>query len=266
MHTSDHQYLARAFYSSKTIAKILAENRVVTTHEKTVAQVFQKPAGNPSLEMIVAEFAASKGYLIKIPDPARVSLGLSPSPEGILLEDIAAQTGALVAINASAYKTNQTQGDALGLVISNGKVISMGDTPIHSIIGLSQENQLILGIYHDSEIEALHLRDAVEYGPYLIINGKKTTITGNGGGLAPRTAIAQTANGKILFLVIDGRTARSVGATMKEVQDYLYTQGAVQAACLDGGASVSMYHQGALVNSVNIKEENRLLPNAFIVK
>lgn len=47
---------------------------------------------------------------------------------------------------------------------------------------------------------------------------------------------------------------------MKEVQDYLRTQGAVQAACLDGGASVSMYHQGALVNSVNIKEENRLLP------
>ena len=50
---------------------------------------------------------------------------------------------------------------------------------------------------------AMGYRDAIEFGPYLIVNGKRSFIKGNGGwGIAPRSAIGQRKDGIVLFLVI----------------------------------------------------------------
>ena len=63
------------------------------------------------------------------------------------------------------------------------------------------------------------IRDAVEFGPFLIINGKSSFVRGNGGlGIAPRTAIGQRKDGIALFLVINGRLANSIGADMEDLQ------------------------------------------------
>ena len=44
----------------------------------------------------------------------------------------------------------------------------------------------------DQEALDMGIRDAVEFGPFLMINGKRSFVKGNGGwGLAPRTVIAQ---------------------------------------------------------------------------
>ena len=112
--------------------------------------------------------------------------------------------------------------------------------------------------------------DAVEFGPFLIVNGKAAEIKGNGGwGISARTAIAQRKDGIVLFLVIDGRQpGYSMGTDMKEITKIFLRYKAYNAANLDGGASTSLNVEGKLVSkpcAVNPKGE-RPVPNAWIVK
>ena len=94
------------------------------------------------------------------------------------------------------------------------------------------------------------IRDAVEFGPFLMINGKRSFVRGNGGwGIAPRTAIAQRQDGIVLFLVINGRLASSIGADMIDLCDVLENYGAYNAANLDGGSSSELVINQQIVNT-----------------
>ena len=81
------------------------------------------------------------------------------------------------------------------------------------------------------------VRDAVSFGPALIVNGVAANYSGSGGGLNPRTAIGQREDGAILLLVIEGRKTSSMGATMADLIDIMLEYGAVNAVNLDGGSS-----------------------------
>jgi len=114
----------------------------------------------------------------------------------------------------------------------------------------------------------MNVAEGVSFGPPLIINGKKLITDGDGGwGVAPRTAIGQRKDGTILFLVIDGRQpGYSLGATLLDVQNILYEQGAYVAANLDGGSSTTLYFNGKVVNKPCDMLGERMIPTAFIVK
>ncbi len=70
----------------------------------------------------------------------------------------------------------------------------------------------------------------------------------NGNGEAPRSAIAKLADGKILFLLIDGRSTLSRGVTLNELADILLSLGAIDAINLDGGGSSAMVINGVVAN------------------
>lgn len=75
-----------------------------------------------------------------------------------------------------------------------------------------------------------------------------------------------TGNGHILLLVIDGRQPQySLGATLVDVQNILYDNGAVVAANLDGGSSTTMYYQGKVINQPCDLLGERFIPTAFVV-
>lgn len=65
----------------------------------------------------------------------------------------------------------------------------------------------------------------------------------DGGGIAgtsrqPRTAIGATKNGKLILMVVDGRTMNgSAGMTLSEMANLMLNLGVVQAINLDGGGS-----------------------------
>ena len=62
------------------------------------------------------------------------------------------------------------------------------------------------------------MRDAVQFGPFLIVNGTRAKTSGNGGwGINPRTVLAQRKDGIVLFLVIDGRRLTMPGASIKDL-------------------------------------------------
>ena len=60
---------------------------------------------------------------------------------------------------------------------------------------------------------------------------------------AQRTAVGQRADGTVIFLVTDGRSASSLGATRNDVIDVMVKYGAVTAGMLDGGSSSLMYYE-----------------------
>ena len=97
-----------------------------------------------------------------------------------------------------------------------------------------------------AEAEKLGIRDAVSFqnGNVLITNenGKVQLHYSEGNvGAAQRTAIGQRADGTMLLVVTDGRSAASIGASRNDIIDLLVSQGAVVAGMLDGGTSSLMY-------------------------
>ncbi len=110
-------------------------------------------------------------------------------------------------------------------------------------------------------------RDAVEFTPAMIIDGKKMIDyewTGNN----PRTCIGQSDKFEILMLCIEGVTRGVKGASTNECSDYLLQHGCMQAMNLDGGASTMLWFDGkyaiASSNASLRASGGRPLPNAFV--
>ena len=107
--------------------------------------------------------------------------------------------------------------------------------------------------------------NGLEFGPFLIVNGKPLEIVGDPWGRSPRVAIAQRKDGVILFLVIDGENYID-GASLSDMIEVLQKYGAYNAANLDGGHSSSLSINGKLHNnppSIAKKQGGRYVVTGF---
>ena len=84
-------------------------------------------------------------------------------------------------------------------------------------------------------------------------------------GRNPRTAIGVTASGELLLVVVDGRSDRSVGATMPELAALMLELGAVDAMNLDGGGSSTMVVGGRIVNEPSWHDGERRVTNSLLI-
>ena len=277
MTTMNHRYLATWFYSDETIQKVLAENQLIEVDEvtdpnmiqlkkytnKTIykneyeKQILTKDPGNDLYKVIPVSGTGYQGFLVAVYDPSKVSLAttqyLGVRGESILT--VAERENAVIAINGGGfYDPDWNSNGALphGTVIQDGKVVSdfqdanMGG----GFIGFTQDNKLVLGKMTKEEALQMGYRDAIEFGPYLIVNGKSSFIRGNGGwGIAPRTAIGQRKDGIVLFLVINGRIPSSIGADMVDLTEIMENYGAYNAANLDGGSSSELVINHEIINT-----------------
>lgn len=286
-----HQYLARWFYSDETIDKILEKHQVIESMEitdtnlidydnlkrtsKYEQQILKKNSNNDLYKVIQIKGNGYRGYLVAIYDPSKIKLATSKylKDKGELITTVASRNKAKVAINAGGFydpEFNSTGGLPHGTVIQNGKVVSdyIDASVGGGFIGFTNENKLLLGKMTKEEALALGMRDAVEFGPFLIVNGKPSFIKGNGGwGIAPRTAIGQRKDGIVLFLVIDGRITSSIGANMLDLTNIMKNYGAYNAANLDGGSSTELWIDGKIINKPVASGKNglRKMPTFWIV-
>ena len=115
--------------------------------------------------------------------------------------------------------------------------------------------------------------DAVAGVPQLIKNGK-IDITWEQEKASksfaetrhPRTAVAKLKDGKFLMMTVDGRQPGvSVGMSLQELAEYLFSLGAVDAMNLDGGGSTTMFLDGKVVNTPSDKEGERKIGDAIVV-
>jgi Phosphodiester glycosidase len=105
--------------------------------------------------------------------------------------------------------------------------------------------------------------DAVGGSPMLLRDGSDTPVCGSC-ARQPRTAVGVTANGRILLVVVDGRSRRSIGVTLGQLREILRDLGAVTALNLDGGGSSEMVVEGKVVNEPSDGHE-RHITNAILV-
>ena len=99
------------------------------------------------------------------------------------------------------------------------------------------------------------IADAVGGGPVLLENGRPVLSANEGFTTsqllprAPRSAVGQLADGRILLVAVDGRErGYSVGLTNFELAQTMMRLGAVRAMALDTGGSTTLAFDGTLLN------------------
>ena len=294
MPTMSHKYIARTFYSNKTIKEVLNSNKVIELEDSTdptkidftklvdtghyssiyEEQVLKRDKGNDLYKIITVEEDGYKAYIAVIYDAKRVHLVSSSNSGKQKIDEIAEENNAKIDINASVYTygKNYTKIPS-GAVIMDGRIASNVGKPYYGggIVGFNEDGVLML--INDTATVAIKagMVQGMEFGPFLIVNGKMANIKGDGGwGKAQRTAIAQRKDGIVLLLVSDGRQYNKgiIGMSMKQIATLLLKYGAYNASNLDGGNSAIMYANGKYISTPSTQEGDggRHLPNAWIVK
>ena len=193
----------------------------------------------------------------------------------------------LVIYTPEYAESTLTTEDGLELILVKGKVVG-----IHSRDALIPPDGVVVSAGGEKKSQLEHIRlgenvkldysvnrpwniikHAVCGGPRLISNGKRD-IDGKQErfsrsiiyGRHPRTAVAITFDGDLLFVVVDGRTKRNAGMKLKELANYLQRLGARQAINLDGGGSSSMIIKGRIVNHPSDGGERRISNGILITK
>lgn len=296
MTTMSHQYLAKMLFDDDTIYEILANNKTIEPDEDTnpdliniddkkttkykskyEKQILENVKEDELYRLVEVSGTGYNGYLVAIYDPSKVSIATTSKlgTTGQSVRVIARNNNAVVAINASGFfdpDWNSNGAIPHGTVIKNGKIVyDYEDAKVGGgFVGFNEDNKLVLGRFSAYDaINKYHLRDAIEFGPFLIVNGKASFVQGDGGwGLAPRTAIGQREDGIVLFLVIDGRGRNnSIGCGMVELTEIMQNYGAVNAANMDGGSSSGLIIKDQIINHPTAGGDNGLrnIPTAWIV-
>lgn len=305
MTTLSHKWLATSFIKEDTINRIMNENKVddsgyVTNPELIVGndrlnqntikdsvgcEVERVEPKDPYLEegytlmeegiyIKDVEGTGWKGKLVLVQDSSRVDLVQTRYQwsRGDLIKTLVPLYNARLGVNAGGFvdpNYESNGGIPAGLLIIDGEVINSSGSARHSVIGINKDNVLVLGKMTKQEAIDANLRAAVDFRPFLIVNGEPM-MKGDeqgGWGIAPRTAIGQRATGEMLFLVIDGRQpGYSIGVDLRVLQDTLMSEGAINAAMLDGGSSTVLYHaEKGYINKPSLGHE-RYINNCWIVK
>jgi len=96
--------------------------------------------------------------------------------------------------------------------------------------------------------------DAIGGGPVLVRNGQavlrpdESFAPSHMNVRHPRTAVGQRADGRLIFLVAEGRSSRSAGLTHAQLARQMVRLGAVTAVGMDGGGSSTMAFEGRVLN------------------
>ena len=275
METSAAKFLAKLYFSDEEIEAIQQQNAVIEVDlvtDDTTIEPEQPDESTPDLWIEDVSGGSFKGKMMIVKDPKRLFVGTSAPYDGRpgkKLEELVKIHGAVAGINAGGFQDEKGMGNGgtpIGIVISGGKLLFGSPATTASVIGFDGNGKLIVGKMSAAEALKKGVCEAVSFGPVLVANGQTAPVAGTGGGLNPRTAIGQRADGAVLLLVIDGRQSHSLGASYKDCQNVMLQYGAVNAANLDGGSSTLMIYEDKAVNYCASLYGSREIPTSFLVR
>lgn len=277
METSFARLFPPLFLTGEEIAGIQAANAVLDTDDVTENDLnfpdSSRSGEQADIEVIDIVGMTYKGKMLIIKDPSRVIVGtpqkFGEDAQGEKLDKMIERAGAIAGINAGGFADDNGVGNGgvpVGIVIKDGKLVFGSESAATTVIGMDNKNVLHVGRMTAREALNKGMRDAVSFGPALVVNGKPAQFAGSGGGLNPRTAIGQREDGSVLLLVIDGRQPHSIGASHKDLAGIMVEHGAINAGNLDGGSSTMLYYNGELMNTCASLYGPRQIATAFLVK
>ena len=272
----NHQYIAKFFLSDDAIQRIVGSGYATDPVEQgeEVQQLDFGVKHTDRIEIYNIEAGDFTGKMAVIYDPTRVVAGYSSQipKSGETTSTIARKSGAVAAVNAGGFMDAEwtgTGGAPMGFIIHDGQVVYnqlKDENAKQDTAAFTTNGMLIVGKHSIAQLKKLNVKEAVSFGPPLVVNGKPTIAKGDGGwGIAPRTAVGQKADGTVLLLVVDGRRLGSLGASLRDIQDIFLQYKAVNAVNLDGGSSATMYFNGKLINKPSDALGERAVPSVFMV-
>lgn len=284
MESMTHQWIATTFLSMDQINKIrnkqstAAVSANAVNEKEDLSAISIPKAHDDSIQLQQWNTSKSKGYALIVNDPSRVRLGVTKklNVAGQRTSEIAEEYNGIAAINGGAFGNSSADGKQnygnggipSGLIMIDGKVINSDPDKNHQykdVIAFKEDGTLVVGNHTIGDLVSMGVRDALNFGPTLIMNGKALPQDDAASGISGRTAIAQTKDGKTILFVIDGRQLGSRGATFSEVRDILLNHGACNAVLLDGGSSTTMYYDGEIQNSPSDPSGERTVCTAIYV-
>jgi len=306
MQASATKWVPGLFLPEKTVQEIISKSEEVVEDKVSLedynsdkdTDIGEDEWANAKDGMIFETVSGStfKAYVLLVKDPSRVFCGTSTdnfanAKAGVNVFQAAARYGAIACINAGEFADNGGHGSGyapMGLTYSEGKCV-YDDRTTKTFIGFDKENKLIVReSMTQAEADGLGIRDAVSFqnGNTLIYqDGDNIVLSYEDGnaGTSQRTAIGQRADGVVIMIVTDGRSASSLGATHNDMIDLMVSYGATTAGMLDGGSSAMMYYENyfdkygydtskldeyqkkGLVNNYKAFTEPRRIPTFFMV-
>lgn len=285
--TSAIRWIPNIFLSEEEVAAFKSEStendETETVNTSLIhiapAQTETETESDDGVELISITHGTAKGKLLIVRDPSRIILGVSSAEfdaktPGMQLTALVEKYGGVAGTNAGGFNDENGRGNGgvpQGLVISGGALLHTGkDNETYNVVGFDADHILHVGTMTAEEALAQGITDAVSFRTHdglassLIINGEVQSKN-LGGGVNPRTAVGQCADGSVLLLVLDGRSINTLGATMQDVADIMLEYGAVNAGNLDGGSSSVMVYGGEIVNNCASVTGPRNIPTAFVV-
>ena len=262
--------------SSRIIKKIVRDENG-DVHEITVLQydngtavVSGEGTGEPveydewkyaidEIQFITINRPSFKAYMLIIRDPSRVYVGTSTDYKNNLpgkrFFEMAEQEGCVAMINGGEFSDAGGTGNGAhpeGLTYSRGKRVWSDENTWKTFIGFDGENRLhVFEGLTPAEAEALGMRDGLCFRPQKTSSSGRLIYSDDAGNVhvstfgtsspAQRSAIGQRADGAVIFLVTDGRSAASMGASYNDMSQLMLEYGAVTAGMLDGGSSAMLY-------------------------
>lgn len=267
MQASATKWLPGLFMPQEKVDEIVAQSFVVNTdvisleeyseslknNNETVVDKWENAKDGLILETIHGK--TFTGYVMLVKDPSRVFIGTSSdfkhNKMGMTIFNVAEKENAIAAINAGEFADpggSGTGNNPMGITYSKGECV-WNDSLKRTFIGFDNNNKLVVAEpMNKATAESLGVRDGVSFqNGNILITNEDGNITmhyaDNNTGTAQRTAIGQCADGTVILLVTDGRSASSLGATRNDVIDVMVNYGAICAGMLDGGSSSLMYYE-----------------------
>ena len=270
-------YLSYTFYDENKVDELANDNIYISSFEESYygdtnpkkitydniydQLILTRDQGNDNYKIIKTLIGGYPAYIVVIYHPEDVVLlrsrafntrdhysGLST------VKQMTKAVGAVVGINGGGFMNDsRTYGidTPTGWIIKDSKIIwTRTDKNKGNIIGIDNNNRLRLIQATGNEAIEMGIRDAMEFGPFLIVDGVKQKLGLYAGGFqrTSRTVIAQREDGIMLFVVTDNYGRFYQGPNMNELADKLLLYGVVNAANLDGGGSSQLVVNGKLYN------------------
>lgn len=307
MQASATKWVPGLFLPDETVEQIVTNSKKIETDTISLDDYIKEDDGYAeetdiwanAIDGMIFETISGptyKAYVLLVKDPTRVFVGTSSdyksNAHGMTVFNIAKKYNAVAAINGGEFSDPGgvgTGNNPIGITYSEGNLMWNDGYNNRTFIGIDKDNRLVVSEgMTKSRAEELNIRDGVcfQTGNVLITNDNGEVVfhyaDGNT-GTAQRTAIGQRADGTMILLVTDGRSASSLGATHNDVIDIMVSYGAVTAGMLDGGSSSMMYYENyfekydynveqldkyqkqGLVNKYKAFTTPRKIPTYFIV-
>lgn len=175
----------------------------------------------------------------------------------------------LAGVNADFFNTST--GEPRGILIKDGKVIktTWANERSRTFLGVRKDGKLVMGDREEFAAMQNDLEDALGGGPMLVKDNAILTQTDL--SVEPRTGIGMSANGKLYFVVVDGRSFYySNGITITALGHMLKACGAVKAINVDGGGSSTFLIKHPLAEVWQVRNRpsdgtNRPVGNAWMI-